>query len=120
MGVYGCVCEGRVGIFGRKCGISRRILGVLGRMRAGCVGVEVEHLSNEKDSGVDGSVGRFFFQVPGYQKLVMSTEFLTDLLSFLFLPFSSSFLLSSPLVLRVSFFFLNYWNNPDPLDDVES
>ena len=44
MGVYGCVCVGRVGIFGRKGGITRRILGVLGRMMTGCVGVELVFL----------------------------------------------------------------------------
>jgi hypothetical protein len=57
-----------VGILGRKSGITRRILGVMGRMRAGCVGVEVEHLSSEKGSGVGGSVGRFFFPSPWLPK----------------------------------------------------
>ena len=41
MDVYGSVCVGRVGIFGRKGGITRRILGVLGRMRTGCVGLSL-------------------------------------------------------------------------------
>ncbi len=31
------VCEGHLGIFGRKSGITRRILGDLGHMRVGCV-----------------------------------------------------------------------------------
>ena len=51
MNAYGCVCVGRVGIFGRKSGITRRILGVLGRMRAGCVGIEVEYLFQQKRLG---------------------------------------------------------------------
>ncbi len=42
---------GRVGMFGGKSGIVRRILGVLGRMRTGCVGIEVEHLFQKKRLG---------------------------------------------------------------------
>ena len=42
--VFMGVCVGRVGIFVRKRGITRWILGVLGCMKVGCVGVEVDHL----------------------------------------------------------------------------
>ncbi len=52
MGVNKRVCVKSVGIFGHKSGITRRILGVLGRMRAGCVGVEVEHLFQRKRLGI--------------------------------------------------------------------
>ncbi len=44
MDVYVCVCVGRVGIFGRKSGIIRWILGVLRRMSAVCLGVEMERV----------------------------------------------------------------------------
>ncbi len=48
MNVYGSVCGGRVRMVGGTNGITRRILGVLGRMRTGCVGIEVEHLFQKK------------------------------------------------------------------------
>ncbi len=51
MNVYGSVCVGRLGMFGGKSGITRRILGVLGRMRTGCVGIEVEHVFQKKRLG---------------------------------------------------------------------
>ena len=64
MDVYGGVCVGRAGIFERKNGITRRILGVLGRMRAGCVGIDVEHLFQQKRLGgrrLRGTILHYFF-----------------------------------------------------------
>jgi hypothetical protein len=52
---------GRVGIFERKSEITRRILGVLGRMRAGCVGIDVEHLFQQKGLGGRRLRGTIFF-----------------------------------------------------------
>ncbi len=60
VGFYGCVCVARVGIFGCKSGITWKILGVLGRMRAGCVGVEVEHLLQRKGLGGRRLCGSIF------------------------------------------------------------
>ncbi len=133
-------------IFERKSEITRRILGVLGSMRTGCVGVEVEHLSSEKGSGVGDSVGRFHFpsprlpktqvdslvfdRPPGLEKKIVphrlhwihrlyvyscSLNGSSLFPPFLFLPFSSSFLLFSLLVLSFFFFFLNHCNNSTPL-----
>jgi hypothetical protein len=52
---------GRVGIFERKSEITRRILGVLGRMRTCCVGIDVEHLFQQKRLGGRRLRGPIFF-----------------------------------------------------------
>ncbi len=74
-----------MGIFGRKSGITRRILGVLGRMRAGCVGVEVENLFLQNRLGVRRLRETIFFSSPRLPKTrtdTTPTEFLTDLPDF--------------------------------------